>query len=108
MRSSRTDDRLAALGADYDRALAALLAGDLDRVGRLLDACDRHLAALADRGPLDELDEGARALHAHAADSQGCLVDALMRARESTRAELRKVREGRRAVQSYGRAAGRP
>jgi hypothetical protein len=107
MLSSRNDE-LAALSADYDDALAALLAGDLERVARLLDGCERYLAALAAHGPLDERDGAARELHARAADKQGCLIAALMRAREETRGELRKVREGRRAVQSYGRAAGRP
>lgn len=101
MRSFRIDERLAALAAAYDQALEALFRDDLPRVANLLDQADDHLQALTAADPTTVHGAGIDG----ARDSFGCLRDALSRARDLTRDDLRQLREGRRALRSYGRRA---
>jgi len=105
MRSFPIDERLAALAAAYDQALEALLRDDLPRVANLLDQADDHLQALATADPTGDREAAIEAVRQRAGASLGCLRAALSRARDLTRDELRQLREGRRALRSYGRRA---
>ena len=106
MPSSPTDVTLGALATAYDEALEALLRDDVRRVAALLEVAEQHLTELG-TADAEAFGEDSTALHHRARNGHGCLVDALSRARETTLEELRRVRDGRRAMRSYGRVAHR-
>lgn len=82
-----------ALAARYDQAREALHSGDLERVAELLGGAELPLRE-------DEALDPAtwRAVH----DAHTRLHDALRDSLDSTRAELAKLRQGRRAVGRMG------
>ncbi len=82
-----------ALAARYEAALTALHEGDLRRVSELLQGVELPLEADAAEDPAIW-----RAVH----DAHARLHDALRDSLDGTRAELAKLRQGRRALGRMG------
>ena len=82
-----------ALAARYDEAHEALQRGDLRRVAELLQGVELPLAEDAALDP-----ETWRGIH----DAHARLHEALLESLDDTRAELAKLRKGRRALGKMG------
>ena len=100
MPSSPAEAALAGIAADYEAALRAVEADDLERLDELLDTVERRLAGIeAVTG------EAARTLLAQAQARHLALSERVARARADLAQALEHVRAGRRALVGYAPGA---
>jgi hypothetical protein len=86
------------LTACWDQSYEALARADLDRVAALMARADEHVARLADaRITGDEL----RRLHRQALAARGRLEHGMKAGLDGVRQELRRTRDGTRALSGY-------
>lgn len=86
--------------ACWDQAYAALVQGDLEQVGGLLDVAEEHLVAAGD-GSTDSVDEAR--LRATALGSRGRLEHSMSSGLTGLAEELARVRHGQKTLRGYGR-----
>ena len=100
MQSSKFDPTatLEAIAAAYEQAVECAIAGNLDTVAKLLDDNDERLARELDE-PTSPQDRDAA--HARAVQAHQKLISLLGSMQGSTHDDLRKNRDGQRAMKGY-------